>query len=110
MVFYEYHVDFTLESKLVPSPFPLLLFKSSCTYTSRESKVVIQRPHPDGSCADLGSDSIYLCIHLHAQCPMHTCTHTCIYITEHRHLHINLHILSISVIRESSVSETASAK
>ena len=48
-------------------------------YTPRESGVVIQTPHPDRSRADVGSGSIY---------PMHTCAHTHIWITEHRHLHI----------------------
>ena len=37
-------------------------------YTPRESRVVIQTLHPDGSYADVDSDSIYLCVHLHAPC------------------------------------------
>ena len=41
-------------------------------YTRRESRVVIQTPHPDGSRDDVDSDSTYLYIHLRAPS---LCTH-----------------------------------
>ena len=67
----------------------------SCTPS--ESRAVIRTPHPGGLRGDVGPDSMYLCIHLHAPF-LCTLVYTHIYILQvHNITYIYIDIYTILV-------------
>ena len=61
-------------------------------YTPRELRVAIQTPHHDGSRDDVGSDSKYLCVHLHAPRIHASCIHVHAHIDMYTSLNIDTYI------------------